>query len=71
MDIGPTKTYRAEFLEAALECGARLTGKPDGSEAIEIVFTIEAWRKFDDQQKDKDLTIVRTMLSVKESIQLL
>jgi hypothetical protein len=24
-----------------------LTGKPDGSEAITVVFTIEAWRTFD------------------------
>jgi hypothetical protein len=39
--------YRAEFLDLALECGAELTGKPDGSEPITVVFTIEAWRKFD------------------------
>lgn len=39
--------YRAGFLDAALACGAVLTGKPDGSEAITVVFTIEAWRAFD------------------------
>lgn len=38
---------RPEFLGAALACGAVLTGKPDGSEAITVVFTIEAWRAFD------------------------
>ena len=38
---------RPELLDAALLCGAKMTGKPDGSEAITIVFTIDAWRKFD------------------------
>lgn len=38
---------RAEFLALAERCGARITGKPDGSEPIEIVFTIAAWRAFD------------------------
>ncbi len=38
---------RAEFLEKAERCGARITGKPDGSEPIEIVFTVAAWRAFD------------------------
>lgn len=38
---------RREFLDLALSCGAVLTGKPDGSEAITVLFTIEAWRKFD------------------------
>jgi hypothetical protein len=41
------ETYRAEFLNLALECGARLTGKPDGSEPIEVQFPIPAWRAFD------------------------
>lgn len=40
-------TYRAELLDLALECGAKLTGLPDGSEPIRVVFSIEAWRKFD------------------------
>lgn len=38
---------REEFLDMALQCGARLTGKPDGSEPITVVFSIEAWRAFD------------------------
>lgn len=38
---------RPELLDLALECGAQLTGKPDGSEPIEVVFSIEAWRVFD------------------------
>lgn len=37
---------RQDFLDTALACGASLTGKPDGSEAITVVFTIDAWRKF-------------------------
>jgi len=41
---------RAEFLDSAKQCGARITGKPDGSEPIEVVFSIEAWRKFDAEQ---------------------
>ena len=36
----------AEFLNLAEQCGARITGKPNGSEPIEIVFSIEAWRRF-------------------------
>lgn len=39
--------HRPEFLAQAESCGARITGKPDGSEPIEIVFTVEAWRAFD------------------------
>jgi len=39
--------YREDFLALAMECGANLTGKPDGSESITVVFTVEAWRKFD------------------------
>lgn len=38
---------RPEFLDLALKCGADLTGKPDGSEAVTVVFSIEAWAKFD------------------------
>jgi len=38
---------RPEFLALAQLHGARLTGKPDGSEAIEVVFSIAAWRAFD------------------------
>src|SRR6185312_16013381 len=43
----PVCRPRPQFLALAESCGAVLTGKPDGSEAITIVFTIEAWRKFD------------------------
>lgn len=42
-----TPKHRQDFLDLALECGADLTGKPDGSEPITIIFSIEAWRKFD------------------------
>jgi hypothetical protein len=38
---------RREFLELAQKCGARLTGKPNGSEPIEVVFRIAAWQEFD------------------------
>lgn len=38
---------RKEFLDLALSCGAKLTGKPDGSEAVTVVFTVDAWRAFD------------------------
>lgn len=38
---------RPEFLDLALKCGAVLTSKPDGSEAITVVFTIPAWQAFD------------------------
>lgn len=38
---------RPEFLDIARRCGATLTGKPDGSEAITVVFSITAWRAFD------------------------
>lgn len=38
---------RLAFLELAEANGARITGKPDGSEAIEIIFSIQAWRAFD------------------------
>ena len=36
-----------ELLALAEKCGATLTGKPDGSEAVTVVFTIEAWREFE------------------------
>ena len=42
-----TPKPRAELLALAEQCGAMLTGKPDGSESITVVFTIEAWRTFD------------------------
>lgn len=38
---------RREFLQLAESCGAHLTGKPDGSEPITLVFPIKAWRAFD------------------------
>ena len=37
----------ADFLETAQHCGAELTGKPDGSEPVTVMFTCEAWRAFD------------------------
>lgn len=39
--------YRSELLNLATQCGAVLTGKPDGSESITIIFTVDAWRAFD------------------------
>lgn len=42
---------RPEFLALAEKCGATLTGKPDGSEAITVVFSIKAWADFDAAQK--------------------
>jgi hypothetical protein len=45
---GEEKTKpREELLSLAKSSGARITGKPDGSEPIEVVFSIDAWRKFD------------------------
>lgn len=38
---------REAFLSLAQRCGATLTGKPDGSESITVVFTLDAWRAFD------------------------
>lgn len=38
---------RKELLALAESCGAQITGKPDGSESITVVFSIEAWRSFD------------------------
>lgn len=38
---------RRELLELAESCGAYLTGKPDGSEAITVVFPVSAWWAFD------------------------
>ena len=40
-------TYREDFLQLAQKCGAVITGKPDASEAITVVFSVEAWRAFD------------------------
>jgi hypothetical protein len=45
--VSDTAKPRKEFLDLAQTLGARLTGKPDGSEPIEIIFTVDAWRKFD------------------------
>ena len=36
-----------ELLDLALANGAVLTGTPDGREPITVVFSIDAWRKFD------------------------
>lgn len=43
-----TNVYKPcpELLAMAETCGAKITGKPDGSEPISIVFTPEAWRMF-------------------------
>lgn len=41
---------RKEFLDLAEACGARITGKPDGSEPVEVIFSIDAWRAFDAAQ---------------------
>ena len=38
---------RPELLELAESVGAVITGKPDGSEPITIVFSVQAWRSFD------------------------
>jgi len=38
---------RPELLALAEQHGAKLTGKPDGSEAVTVVFTVKAWRAFD------------------------
>ena len=35
------------LLALAEASGAMITGKPDGSEGVAVVFTIDAWRKFD------------------------
>ena len=40
-------TYREDLLQLAQKCGAVLTGKPDASEAITVVFSVDAWRAFD------------------------
>lgn len=37
----------AALLALAQRCGAVLTGKPDGSEPIEVIFSVAAWRNFD------------------------
>ncbi len=39
---------KEEFLDLAMKHGAKLTGKPDGSEPIQIVFDIESWRSYTD-----------------------
>lgn len=38
---------RTGFLDKAIDCGATLTGKADGSEAVTVVFSPGAWQKFD------------------------
>lgn len=38
---------REELLSLAELSGAVISGKPDGSESIKIIFTIDAWRRFD------------------------
>lgn len=41
--------HRQEVMEWANKCGCTLTGKPDGSEAVTVVFTPDQWCKFIDQ----------------------
>lgn len=36
-----------ELLAIAERCGAIITGKPDGSEPINVVFTPDTWQAFD------------------------
>lgn len=43
----PAKPARREFLALAELCGAELTGKPDGSEPVSVVFRPAAWQAFD------------------------
>lgn len=50
--VGPKAS--ADFLNAALKCGARLAGDPDGSSAVEVVFPIPAWRMFDRTISEKN-----------------
>jgi len=38
----------SHLLNLAEQCGARITGKPDGTEAVSVVFTPAAWRAFDE-----------------------
>lgn len=38
---------RESLLDLALENGAVLTGKPDGSEAVTVQFPVRAWQAFD------------------------
>ena len=38
---------RPELLAKAQQAGAVLTGKPDSTERITVMFSIEAWRAFD------------------------
>lgn len=38
---------RRELLDLAMGQGAILTGKPDGSEPIQLIFSIASWRAFD------------------------
>lgn len=47
---GEPSEPRQVFLDSALHCGAVMTGKPDASEPITIVFSMDAWRKFDVEQ---------------------
>lgn len=51
--MNPTVKGREEFLDAALQCGAELTGKFDGSEPVTVLFTPDAWCKFDRAQEAK------------------
>lgn len=43
-----------KFLDMALSCGARLTGDPDGSNAVEVVFPPAAWQQFDRLVSEKN-----------------
>lgn len=45
MDSKREQSYR--LLQLAENCGARITGKPDGSEPVMVEFTPAAWQAFD------------------------
>jgi hypothetical protein len=38
---------RPELLELAEQCGAHVTGKPNGTERITVSFSVSAWHEFD------------------------
>lgn len=46
MSNQPTPELPRQILALAEKSGARISGKPDGSEPIEVIFPIPAWRAF-------------------------
>lgn len=57
MQTQPVEPIKAspKFLDTALNCGARLSGDPDGSNAVEVVFTPAAWQQFDRLVSEKNI----------------